>query len=225
MLTEILVATELISASLAVIIIFIFFKAYLSRRAVFLLGLPIGFSFLAISYVFLGLFLLYSDVVILSEGFLGLRLVTQSFGFAFIAFSYYFSAKPSSGRTAKNFLSVISAASIVSIFLIFGALFLMPPYLDFPSIKTIDEVFRVVNLIFLSYIIYYLFKKFESLQVGISGLLWAPLAFSILWLSQFSLLIWGIDGSQSAFAAAHIARFAALILFLRIYCCSAREGE
>jgi hypothetical protein len=210
MIVEALVASEFVSVVLALVVIYFFFKAYRLRRSVFLLGLPLGFSFLAASYVFLAMFLLYSNGF-----FLWLRLVAESYGFAFIAFSYYFSSNPE--RTAKYFLVLISVASFVSVLLLLGVLVVVPPFLTLPAVRTVGEAFRLANLVFLGYVIYYLVRKLESSREAISSLVWAPLAFSLLWLAQFSMLIWGVDGSQTAFVAAHAARLASLILFIRIY--------
>jgi hypothetical protein len=215
MIVEALVASELISVVLVLVVIYFFFRAYRLRRSLFLLGLVLGFSFLAASYVFLGMFLLYSSNLVFSGFFLWLRLIMQSYGFAFIAFSYYFSSNPE--RTAKYFLVLISAASFISVFLVLGVLVVAPPFLALPSVRIVDEAFRLANLFFLGYVIFYLVRKLELPHEQISGLVWAPLAFSLLWLAQFSMLIWGVDGSQTAFVAAHAARLASLILFIRVY--------
>ena len=219
----ILVASEIVSAGLAFALVFFLFRAYRLTRFVYLLGPPIGFSFLAFSYFFLGMSLLYENDVAVSESFLWLRLVTQSFGFAFIAFSYYFSSKTE--RITKYFLGLIAFASVISILLVFVALIVAPPFLGIPCINVLDEYFRMVNLIFLGYVICHLVKHFEPSQGTISGLVWARLAFSLLWLGQYSLLIWGIDGGQTAFVLAHVARLASLTLFIRIYCWSGRARQ
>jgi len=217
---EALIASEFISAALALILVYFFFRTYRLTRSIYLLGLPFGFSFLAFSYVFLGMSLIYEKNVAISESFLWLRLITQSFGFAFVAFAYYFSSK--SEKTTKYSFGLISLVSIISILLFFGALAVAPPCMELPSVNVTDEYFRVMNLFFLGYVIYYLVKHFEPSHRAISGLIWAPLAFSFLWLAQYSSLIWGIDGSQTAFVLAHVARLASLILFIRIYYLSRR---
>lgn len=223
MSTEILVSSEFVSAVLALTLVYFFSKAYRLTRFIHLIGLPIGFSFLASSYIFLGMSLLYENDVAGSELFLLLRLITQSFGFVFVAFTYYFSSK--SEKSTKYLLSIISVASVISILLVFGALMFSPPFMEVPPVNVCDECFRIMNLVFLGYVIYYLVKHLESLHEAISGLIWTPLAFSLLWLAQYSLLIWGIDGSQTAFVFAHVVRLASLTLFIRIYCSSGRRAR
>ncbi|MCP8304863.1 MAG: hypothetical protein H3Z50_05280 [archaeon] len=223
MSTEALVASEFVSTMLALILVYFFFKAYRLTRSIYLLGLPVGFTFLASSYIFLGISLMYESDVAVSEPFLWLRLITQSLGFAFVAFTYYFSSKTE--RATKYFLSLVSLASAISILLFFGASFVAPPFLELPSVNVVDEFFRIGNLVFLGYVIYHLVKYLEMSHEAISGLIWAPSAFSLLWLAQYSLFIWGIDGSQIAFVFAHVARLASLILLIRIYYMSGRAGN
>jgi hypothetical protein len=215
MITEALVVSEFISAALALVLVFLFFKAYRLRRSAHLLGLPIGFSFLASSYAFLGAYLLNENDVAVSESFLWLRLVTQSYGFAFVAFTYYFSSKTE--MKAKYSLRVISLASAISLTLLFGALVVAPPFLGLPSVNVVDEYLRIANLFFLGYVIYNVTRRIELSHKAISDLIWAPLAFSLFWLAQYSMLIWGIDGSQIAFVSAHLVRLASLTIFIRIY--------
>jgi hypothetical protein len=222
-ITEALIASEFISVGLALVLVYLFFKAYRFTRSTSLLGLLVGFSFLASSYIFLGMFLFYGNNVAISESFLWLRLITQGYGYAFVAFAYYFSGK--SEKTTKYFLGLISLFSAISVILFFVVLIVAPPFLELPSIGVADECLRVTNLIFLGYIICNLIKHFESSRKAISGLIWTLLAFSLLWLVQYSLLIWGIDGSQTAFIFAHIARLASLTLFIYIYHSSGRVGS
>lgn len=218
----VLIASEFISTVLALFLVYFFFKAYRLTRSVFLLGLPVGFSFLSSSYIFLGMFLLYENNVAVSGSFMWLRLVTQSYGFAFIAFAYYFSSKTERVNLIFRSFCAISLASAISLLLIFGALTVAPPFMGLPTVNVIEEYFRIGNLIFLGYIIYNLVKRLESAHETIPGLVWTPFAFSLFWLAQYSLLIWGIDGSQTAFVVAHGARLASLILFIYIYNSSVR---
>jgi hypothetical protein len=223
MSTEALVLSEFVSTVLALVLVYFFFKAYRLTHSSYLLGLPVGFSFLAFSYIFLGMSLLYGNDVAASESFLWLRLVTQSFGFAFVAFTYYFSSKTE--RVTKFFLGIISFASGISVLLFLGALIVAPPFLGLPSVDVVDECFRIMNLVFLGYVICHLVKHLKPSHEAVSSLMWAPLAFSLLWLAQYSSLIWGIDGSQAAFAGAHVARLASLMLFILIYHQSGRAEQ
>jgi hypothetical protein len=211
------VASEFISAFLALILVYLFAKAYRIIHTIYLLGLPLGFSFLMSSYLFLGISMFHeTSNVTISESFMWLRIVTQSFGFVFIAFTYYFSSKGE--RNAKNLFLVISFVSILSVFLItFGAA-ISASFLGTSTVDVVDEILGVANLVFVGYIIYYLSKGLKSLlKEEIAGVLWTPSAFILLWLAQYSLLIGIIDGGQIAFALAHVSRLASLLLFIHIY--------
>jgi hypothetical protein len=216
----ILVTSEVISAGLAVVLVYIFLKAYRLTRSVYLLGLPFGFSFLAFSYLSLGASLLHKADSVFSEGFLWLYLVTQTFGFALIAFSYYFSKRTE--ERAKHVLEIVSLGSVTSILLILLGLYVAPPCLGLPSNDVAEEGFRIANLFFLVYVVYTLVRNWRSSKQPISLLAWAPSAFSIFAVGQYSQLIYEIDGSQSAFIFAHVLRIASLILLIHIYYASGR---
>jgi len=219
-ITQVLIASEFFSAVLALILVYFFVRAYRLLRSSYLLGLPVGFSFLVASYVFLGFFLTFEESGAWADFFLWLRLLTQTFGFAFIAFSYYFSSKAE--RPIKYFLAVISLASVVLVFFVLGALVLSPPFFRLPDANIIDEFFRVANLVFLGYTVYRVVKQVALSSKVMPSLLWAPVAFSTYWVGQYSLLIWGVDGSQTAFVCAHIARIVALVMFIYVFYSSGR---
>jgi len=218
---QVLIASEFVSFVLALILVFFFLKAYRLVRSLFLVGLPVGFLFLAFSYVFLGISLICESDPSMSQSFLWLRLTTQSYGYVFIGFTYYFSTK--NEEATRSFLVAVSLASFLSILLPFGILLMMPPFMKVPSVYVVDDFFRMMNLILLGYVVYHLVKHLKTSGEPISGLVWAPSAFSVLWVGQYSLLLWGIDGSQTALAFAHVARIVALLLLLRIYYASGRR--
>jgi hypothetical protein len=216
-----LIASEFVSTVLGLILVYIFVRTYRLLRSSYLLGLPVGFSFLAASYVLLGFFLILERSEAGADFLLWLRLIMQTYGFAFIAFSYHFSMKTE--RATKHYLAVISLVSVVSVLFVLGALVVSPPFLEFPNAYITDEFFRVANLVFLAYTVYRVVKQVALSSKVMSGLLWAPLAFSIYWVGQYSLLIWGLDGSQTAFVGAHIARLVALVLLIYVFYSSGRS--
>jgi hypothetical protein len=214
MLLEAQIVLVVTSAFLAIVLSYLFLKAYRIQHSVFLLGLPVGFLFLALSSIFTGFFLVYGSLAI-SSTFFWLRLLTRTIGFAFIVFSYAFS-NSSIAMTKKAFVGIL-LTSIASVLLILLAILLVPPYLELPSVQTVDEYFRITNLFFLGYIIYFLIHKLETATGEVSKLVSAPIAFAILWISQFSTFIWGIDGSLVAFVAGQVMQVVAYAMFLRIY--------
>lgn len=220
---SVLVASEIVSAGLAFVVAYLFFRGYRYRRSTYLLGPLVGFSFLAFSYIFLGWSLVFGNIATISESFLWLRLITQTYGFAFIAFAYYFSRK--SEEQQRSSLGMILLISAISIFLLVGILIAAPPFPELPSTNVADEWFTAVNLVFLGYVIFALVRLLETLRKTVSSWAWAPLAFCLLWLAQYSWLIWGVDGSQTALVFAHGARLASLAFFIFIYGLSRRVRD
>jgi hypothetical protein len=215
MIFEILIATAVPSVILATALSYLFFKAYRLQRSVFLLGLPVGFLFLAVSNVFLGFFIANYGGFAISPTFLWTRLVTQTIGFAFIVFSYAFS-NTAIDMTKKAFVGIL-LASTASVLLVLVAIFVAPPHFELPPVQVADEFFRIANLFFLGYIVYFLIRKLEMAASDVSKLVSAPMAFTILWIAQFSMFIWGTDRSLTAFVAGQVMQIVALALFLRIY--------
>jgi len=68
----------------------------------------------------------------------------------------------------------------------------------------------------------YVVKQATLASKAMPSLLGAPFAFSIYWVGQYSLLIWGVDGSQTAFVSAYIARLVALVIFIYVFYSSGR---
>lgn len=220
--TEVLVASEFISAGLALFLFWAFFKAYRLKQSVFLMGVPVGFLLLSFSYFLLGMFFLYENNVSFSQLFMWLRLVTQSYGFAFVAFSYYFSSRAERAGFISNFFALISILSGVTILSIFLALVATPLPIKLLSYDTVQVYFSIANLIFLGYIVLNLVKRLQFSHETTQGSSWVPAAFFLFWLGKFSLLIWAIEGSQTAFVFSHVCRFVALTLFIYIYFSSRR---
>jgi len=223
--TGVIITSEIVSAGLALALVFYSYKAFRVTRSSYLFGLPAGFLFLSSSYFLLGLVLLYENNVTASELFLWLRLITQTYGFAFLSLCYYFSSKPDKENPGcRSFFRLVLFASIISILLLLGALMFTPSLLSSISTDVAGVYFRMGNLSFLGFIIYHLVRRMESRHEVIGDLILTCFAFVLFWLEQYSLLIWGLDGSGTAFLAAHGARLTALMLFIYIYY-SSREGN
>jgi hypothetical protein len=96
-----------------------FSSTHTSLRALFIC---LGFRSASRSWRLLtfswGISKVYENDAAVSDSFLWLRLITQGVGFAFIAFTYYFSTRAE--RTARHILGMISFASVISIYLFLG---------------------------------------------------------------------------------------------------------
>ncbi len=214
MLFQVIVGIGVVSIVLALALVYLFFKVYRLEQSTFLLGLPFGFLFLAVSYIFLGVHLAYTSVDTFSSSLMWLRVVTQTWGYALIAASYFLSTRSQKG-TGRN-LFAISVLSFVSIFFAFGLLLIFNPA-GLSVVYSANELFTVTNLCLIGYIIFFLVRKLELANGGVSGLTSAPLAFAFLWIGEFSYLLWEFDRGMAALVGSQIARVIALVLFIRIY--------
>ncbi|MEM3098589.1 MAG: hypothetical protein QXU32_07725 [Nitrososphaerales archaeon] len=200
-------SVQVAASVLAFIVAFHFYKFYRITGFVYLLGLGIGFSFITFAQV-----LLAADVWLefhpeLFNLLFWLRLLSLSYGFSFLAVSYYSKSK----EEDKTLMLRIAALSAVPIMVMIAVVILAPPVLDFPPYNQVDEYFRVFILVVLAYV-------FRSTLVSIVAhgrkeLMYIPAAYALLWLGQFSGLIYSIDGGISAFIALHSAKLAGLLLF------------
>jgi hypothetical protein len=217
MLSTLIQLLGIVTIVLSMVLTVLFFKVYQLQRSVIVLGLPIGFMFLTISFCFLGVHLIFYTVInTFSSSLMWLRVATQTAGFALIASSYYLSGR--SQNPPKHNLLPIALWSIVLVLCGFGFLLAINPA-GLASIYTNNELFTIVNLALLSYIIFFIIKKLEATTEVISGLISTPVAFSFIWLGQFLFLIWKLDGGagQAALIGSQITPIIGLILLIRLY--------
>jgi hypothetical protein len=212
---EALLALGITFIVLALTLAYLFFKVYSTKRSPTLLGLPFGFLFLSVSYIFLEVHHFFPYIFGFSSSLMWLRIVTQTWGFTLIAASYYVSSRSQMG-TKQKFVS-ISLWSLVGVVCVFGLLLIINPAGLLQTVYSINEIFSVVNLGLLVYVVAFLVRKLELSNGGVSGLISAPLAFAFLGVGEVSFLIWNIDGSMTALVVSQIARVLGLLLFIRIY--------
>ena len=101
-----LMVIGLATIPVAIALSYLFFKVYRYQRVISLLGLPVGFLFLTISYIFLGAHLVSPAMAPLSSSLMWLRVATQTWGFTLIAASYFMSNKTQK-TTKHSFLALI----------------------------------------------------------------------------------------------------------------------
>lgn len=203
-----LILAEIISAGLCFILVRFMIKPYQYTGETRYIGLPLGFAFLGVSYLFMGLSLL-SDIVLFVEEMKWLQLFTQAYAFAFLSVTYYFSKQVPERKRLRwqiTFTGLIVAA-VVSYLIVFE-----PPPFDLPSYKVVDEYFRAFNIIFASYLSIHTLRT-HALKPEAKTIL-IPFGYVLLAFGQYSSLIWSLDSSFSALVGAHIIRLAGLLVFL-----------
>ncbi|MCW3998647.1 MAG: hypothetical protein NWE93_00220 [Candidatus Bathyarchaeota archaeon] len=205
------------TAALSLTLAYLFIKVYRSKHSIILIGLPLGFFFLSVSYLLLAVHLLYTVSIIssFSSFLMWLRVVSQTIGFTLIAVSYFLSGK-SKGTVKKYNLFTIPLWSMIGVILILAALAFIDPQ-GLYSVYSLNQLFTITNLALLSYILFFTVRNMEMYPTNVACLISAPVAFAFVWLGQFSFLIWKIDGGQASLIGSQIATLVGLALFIRVY--------
>jgi len=210
MITSVLVVIEAISAVLGAALTVFMIKPYLYTGEKRYIGLPLGFAFLSISYIFQGIALSPGAPPFI-EDMKWLHLFTQAYAFIFLAVTYYFSKQTTRG---KGLLWQILFSILIIVILFSYIAVSITPFFTLPSYKSVDEYFRSFNIIFALYLSISTLRS-HALKPD-SKTIWAPLGYILLAFSQYSFLIWSLDLSMAAFVGAHILRLMGLLIFLYI---------
>ena len=115
-----------------------------------LLGLPMGFFFLGVSYVSMGASLVVAENNLI-EGLKWLQLFTGTYAFTMFAVTYHLSSETKE-RTARLLMQIILSLMVLGVAIVLVTIFL-PPLLEFPSYKTADEYFRLFNMLLALYVV------------------------------------------------------------------------
>jgi hypothetical protein len=203
-----LIVAEVVSATICFVLLRFMIKPYRTTGESRYLGLPLGFAFLGVAYVFMGIALFFESFSFVEE-IKWLQLFTQAYAFAFLAATYYFSKKPSEHTRLWwdiTYAALVFAA-VVSYLIVFE-----PPMFGLPSYKTADEYFRLFNIVCLAYISIHTLRSHASRPDPKT--IWIPLSYLLLGFSQYSLLIWSLDSSFAAYVGAHFLRLSGLLILL-----------
>ena len=172
--SSILMLFGLITIPVSIVLVCLFFIVYRYQRSLSLLGLPLGFLFLSISFTFLGFHLVYPYAGTLSTSLMWLRVATQTWGFTLIAISYFF-ANRTKMKLKYGFLS-LSLLSIAVVGALFASLLVIRPAW-LPSVYADNSHFALINLGILTFIIALLLRRVKLAPGKTSDLLAAPIAF------------------------------------------------
>jgi hypothetical protein len=203
------IAVEVASAIICFILLIFMIRPYRLTGEARYIGLPLGFTFLGISYVIgatalTGLFSSYLEIA-------WIPLLVRTFAFSFLVVTYYFSKKPSKNTrlVCDLTLSLLIIAIIASITAV-----LIFPQLAANSYLPTQGFLRIFDICCLIYISFYTLRS--HVRKPDPKTIWIPLGFILLGISQYSLLIWNIDSSNFAFTGALIIRLAGLTVFLLV---------
>jgi len=215
------------SVSASFLIARYFFKSYSFSGFGYLLGFPAGFAFLGLSYLFQYASWAFANDAVMYPAFFWMQVILQSEGITLIALSYHFKNTPGdSGKVifrqgmqaiarykVKHVLVVVLPVLVVSVsFIIPSSAFVSAPYFNYPRLADLSFVMTVFNIAVLGYI----FKSaiISLVKAANAKLLYAPVAFALLALEQYSLVLTYFDNSSVAFAGSLAVRVAGLALLV-----------
>ncbi len=235
---------SIISAFLAFVISWSFYRSYRFSGFGHLLGLPTGFILLGTSFLFHYLSLNYRFNDFLYPELFWIQLILQSNGLALIAISYRFKVRnynnsssfepnleindsryglpPYPARfsiTARDALTNCLFILLILIPFVVPAFDLMlKPYFDYAGLADLAFIMTIFNMIFLAYILYNVvissINKFNAKFIYSLG------AFALLGLEQYSLLLAYWDNGSISFIISILSshRRTILIYVFNILC-------
>ena len=220
------------SISLSFVISWHFFRLYRLSGFGYLLGLPIGFAAISISFLFEHLSLIYANDNSWYHVFFWVQLTLQSEALALIALSYRYKNR-SDGYDdvtdniliSKQFHHInttpIKVRKILSDslpMLMVAIPFVVPIYelvlgpdFNYSGLADLSFFIRLYSMAILGYIFTSAIKSL--VKAANIKLLYIPAAFALLWLEQYSLMITYFDNSVVAFIGSTVVRLAGLGLF------------
>jgi hypothetical protein len=205
-LAEFRIAYEVTSAILCFILVWFMAKPYRFTRESRFAGLPLAFGLLGASYLFSAI--IYALPSFFPEYVLWFQLVARVFAFVFLAATYYFSKKTTKITQLWNVIFSLITVAIVT--LVIAVIFM--PQFDFANYRTASEYVRIFIIICLTYIIIHVLRSHMAKPDSTTLLI--PLAYILLAISQYSLIIWAVDESMFAWWGALVLRWGGLAIFL-----------
>jgi hypothetical protein len=230
-------AISVISAFLGFVISWSYYKSYRFFGFGHLLGIPTGFTFLGLSYLFQYISLIFRINDLLYPELFWIQLTLQSNGLALIAISYRFKVRNYNGSSLFephlevnnssyslhqgrfHFNNIAKNISTNSLFIVLILIpFIVPvcdlnlkPYFDYTGLADLALIMTIFNMIVLAYIL-------KNIAVSLinefnAKFAFGLIAFTLLWLEQYSLLLVYCDNSSISFTASIVTRLGGLLVF------------
>jgi hypothetical protein len=206
MYVEIRTVIEVISAIMCFILLRFMIKPYEITGESRYIGLPLGFGFLGATYV-ISAFAFYVPHIFGTDT-IYLQAIARTFAFIFIGTTYYFSKKPTkNSRPLWKITLIVLITILIALFLILNI-----PDITVPDYRITRNYLRVLNLIIILYICVRTFRS--HIEKPDTKTIWIPFGYVFLAVSQYSLFLFQLDMSISAFFAALILRLVFLSILL-----------
>ncbi len=210
-----------------------FFRSYRFSGFGYLLGLPVGFVFLSLSFLFEHLNIIYSTDHSLYPILFWIQLASQSEALGLIALSYRFkssstadhylddinlfpSAKIRDAKTLAKLKEVLSSSlpliMIAIPFIVPVSELLSDPDFSYYGLADLSLFMRIYNMTILSYIL--VNSIISLIKAANIKMLYIPGGFALLWLEQYSLMITYFDNYLISYIVSTLVRLAGLTLFI-----------
>jgi hypothetical protein len=207
MYDEARIAVEVISAVACFILLKFMIKPYRLTGESRYLGLPLGFTFLGLSYALSAVS--FSISTPFNAELHWLQLLIRTFAFVFLAITYHFSNKPAKkNRVIWNITFSLLSVALITFLLIL----IIIPQSMIQAYYEVQVYIRIFNVLCLTYITIHTLRN--HVKQPDPTTIWIPQGFILLGVSQYSLLFYYIDNSLAAFAASLVLRLMALAIFL-----------
>lgn len=204
------IIVEIISVIACCFLLKFMIKPYIATREARYIGLPLGFGFLAASYIISAIAILqpyyFSGQFI---WFQPLEITIRTFAFTFLAVNYYFSKKPT--KNMRIFWDLTLSILIISAIIIVLTQFIMPQS-SLSSLQTINIPLRGIILICITYICIHCIREHTKAPDPISILI--PFAYVLFGISQYSHLIGFVERGELELWGGLTLRLMALAVFL-----------
>ena len=198
---------DIVSAVICFVLIWFMTKPYRYTGERQYIGLPLAFSFLGASFI-MGLAMLVESNAF-ADVMRWLQLFTESYAFAFLAVTYYFSKRV---KEETRLSLLIAFAAIFSVAVVSYIIIFVAPSYDLPHFDIVDDYLRIFNIFCLSYIAIQILRRYVAKTDAKT--IWIPFSFILFDFSQYSFLIWSLDASFLALLGAYFLRVAGLLVFL-----------
>lgn len=205
---EFRIAYEITSTIICLILVRFMIKPYQLTGESRYIGLPLGFGFLGATYA-LSAFTYYQPQVF-GSATLYIQLVVRAFAFVFLCVTYYFANKKTkSNRWVWNTTIIVLLAAFVASSILVIVPITSPTFTAYLQAATYVRIF---NLGCIGYLCYRTFRS--HLEQPDPDTLWIPLGYLFFGISQYSLIIYTLENSISAWWSALGIRYVAFALFL-----------
>jgi hypothetical protein len=206
------VVYELTSTILCFILVWFMAKPYRYTKQARYVGLPLAFGLLGASYFLSAI--AYAQLSFFPDDLLWVQLAVRAFAFVFLAATYRFPKKISeTNSTSRLIWSVASTLIALAIITLIVAI-IINPQVNFSNYKAASTYVRIFNVFCLTYVIVHVLRKHMTKPE--SSTLLIPLGYIVLAISQYSLIIWALDSSMTAWWGALALRWGSIAIFLYV---------